>query len=197
MNHAMFFAGVRSSLFGGALSQSQVDGINAILEAAKASITDSRMLAYMLATALHETDHTMQPIRERGGEAYFTRMYDPKGSRPKVAAALGNVLQGDGALFAGRGYVQLTGRRNYQLFGRLLGLDLLANPDRAMEPEIAGRIMVLGMTGGLFTGKKLSDYFTVKASDWTNARRIINGTDCAALIAGYGRRFHAALEAAA
>ncbi|MGZ2484256.1 putative chitinase [Rhizobium pisi] len=195
MNRAHFYAAVRSSLFDGSLSRSQVSGIEAVLDEAEKRSTDTRWLAYMLATAFHETDRTMQPIHERGGPDYFFRMYDPKGKRPKVADDLGNTQTGDGVKFAGRGLVQLTGRRNYTIFGKLVGVDLVANPDAAMQDEIAVRIMFEGMACGLFTGKKLGDYFTATKADWLSARKIINGLDRANDIAGYGKLFLAALKA--
>lgn len=65
MDRAKFFAGLRSALFGGKLAQGQVDGIIAILDAWQASqMKDLRWLAYMLATAYHETARTVQPIAE-------------------------------------------------------------------------------------------------------------------------------------
>lgn len=197
MNRAHFFASVRTSLFRGSLSQSQVGGIEALLDEAGKTFIDPRWLAYMLATAFHETGQTMQPIHERGGTDYFFRMYDPKGQRPKVAADLGNTQSGDGVRFAGRGLVQLTGRRNYTTFSKLVGVDLVANPDAAMQDDVAVKIMFEGMARGLFTGKKLADYFTPKSSDWVNARKIINGLDRANDIAAYAKRFYDALQDAA
>ncbi|QIG67270.1 glycoside hydrolase family 19 chitinase protein [Rhizobium phage RHph_TM3_3_3] len=198
MNRAHFYAGVRASLFDGSLSQSQVEGMEAVLdEAGKKSFIDPRFLAYMFATAFHETGRTMQPIHERGGADYFFRMYDPKGQRPAVAARLGNTQSGDGVKYAGRGLVQLTGRRNYTLFSQLTGADLINKPDLAMQDDVAVRIMFEGMERGLFTGKKLADYFTSKSSDWVNARRIINGTDRADDIADYAKHFYNALQDAA
>jgi len=169
MNRAQFFAACRSSLFGGSLSQSQVNGMEAVLGEAGKAFIDPRWLAYMLATAFHETGQSMQPIHERGDTDYFFRMYDPKGQRPKVAADLGNTQNGDGFRFAGRGLVQLTGRRNYATFSKLVGVDLIANPDAAMQDDVAVRIKFEGMARGLFTGKKLADYFTPKSSDWVRA----------------------------
>jgi putative chitinase len=197
MNRSQFFASVRTSLFGGSLSQSQVSGMEAILDEAGLAVIDPRWLAYMLATAFHETACTMQPIHERGGADYFFRMYDPKGQRPKVAADLGNTQSGDGVRFAGRGLVQLTGRRNYTTFGKLTGVDLVADPDAAMRDDVAVKIMFEGMARGLFTGKKLADYFTATTSDWVSARRIINSLDRANDVAGYAKRFYAALQGAA
>jgi hypothetical protein len=62
-----------------------------------------------------------------------------------------------------------------------------------MEMEVAVAILFTGMEKGLFTGRKLIDYFTAGRADWRNARRIVNGLDRAADIAGYGRAFHRAL----
>lgn len=180
---AAFFAKARASF--GPLTQSQVDGFNAVL--AGLAGWPISWQAYALATTWHETAHTMQPIRERGGEPYFKRMYDPAGERPHVAARLGNTQPGDGVKYAGRGYVQLTGRINYERYG------LADRPDDAMRPEVAAKILRDGMEAGRFTGKKLGDYLP---GDYFNARRIINGLDKAENIAAAAAKFEAALTGA-
>ncbi len=190
-----FFTLARQSLFGGKMSVPQVDGCNAILDAMAG--TPLAHCAYALATAFHETGRTMQPIHEKGGPIYFKRMYDPQGERPRVAAELGNTVPGDGVRFHGRGYVQLTGRRNYAKAGAETGVDLLADPDRALEPLIAAKIMRFGMSEGWFTGRKLADYFPGAAPAGTaafvQARWIINRQDNAETIADYAVRFQNAL----
>lgn len=177
-----FFASVRSR-FGG-LSQKQVDGFNVLLDAMKAWPVS--WVAYGLATAWHETGETMQPILEYGGPAYFKRMYDIEGQRPAKARELGNLTPGDGVRYSGRGYVQLTGKINYARYG------LADRPDDAMKPDVAASVMVDGMENGVFTGKALRDYLP---GNYVAARRIINGTDKAELIAGYARDFETALVA--
>lgn len=133
-------------------------------------------LAYVLATTYHETAHTMKPIREGGGEKYLqSKKYYP---------------------YVGMGYVQLTWERNYKLASDKLGIDFVKNPKLLLEPKYAVEILVLGMIEGWFTGKKLSDYMTLKASDFVNARRIINGVDKKDLIAGYAKQYDALLLAA-
>lgn len=180
-----FFDAVRVSPYSGRLTPGQVSGMEAILgEWERRKLPELRRLAYMLATAFHETAFKMQPITEYGSKAYFNRYEGRKD--------LGNTVPGDGYRFRGRGYVQLTGRRNYQLASQKLGIDLVANPERALEPVIAAQIMFVGMAEGWFTGKKLFDYLGGR-TDWVNARRIINGTDKAEQIASYARAFHAAL----
>ncbi|WP_241565184.1 glycoside hydrolase family 19 protein [Paenirhodobacter populi] len=174
-------------LFGGRLTQAQVTGLNCILHATAQLPVTYRV--YLLATAFHETARTMQPITERGTLDYFRR-YEPETA---IGRRLGNVRAGDGYLFRGRGYVQITGRTNYTNAGRKLGLDLVGNPDLALRGDIAASIMVRGSCEGWFTGRKLADYLDRSPPDYVNARRVINGTDRAALIAGHARSFEAAL----
>ena len=198
INRKFFFDHVRQQMFGGALTAPQVAGLTAILDMWKAAhaADDERWLAYMFATAFHETDKKMQPIKEYGSDAYFNKRYGPPpvGQNPGLAKALGNTQPGDGARFAGRGFVQLTGRTNYTTWGTRLGLDLVGHPDLALDLTAALRILDHGMVHGSFTGKKLSQYFNATTEDWTGARRIINGTDKAAIIAGYGKAFYAAIS---
>ena len=74
-----------------------------------------------------------------------------------------------------------------------LGVDLVNDPERAAEPELGAQILVTGMRDGLFTGKALGDYIAADFSDFRGARRIVNGTDRADLIAGYANTFRYAL----
>lgn len=197
--NAAFFKAVRSSLFGNRLTQLQVDGINA-LERAWVSRGDgnAQRLAYVLATAYHETGKTMQPVYEKGPRAYFDK-YEPS---TKVGKALGNVYAGDGYTFRGRGHIQLTGRANYKKAGQAVGLDLVNNPDRALDKSVSAHICVVGCLEGWFTGKDLADYIdSVDEADaedlreFANARRVVNGIDKAAAIAGYALAFEKALKA--
>jgi putative chitinase len=191
-----FFDALRAGdLLGPVLTTSEVQGVNAILAATEGLPLSWR--AYALATAYHETAGTMQPIKEYGGAAYFTRLYDPKGNNPALAARLGNTQPGDGARFAGRGYVQLTGRANYARAGKKLGVDMIADPDLAMRPDLAAKIMRDGMTEGWFTGVGFKRYLPADAGtegQFINARKIINGMDKAALIAGHAIRFQRDLQ---
>jgi putative chitinase len=195
LNEPFFFDYVRQHLFDGKLSSKQTDGLKAILAEwnAKHAARDDRWLAYALGTAHHETGRTMQPIKEWGSNKYFFDMYDPKGKRPAVARDLGN-RSGDGVKFPGRGYVQLTGRKNYTKWAARLKIDLVGIPDLALDARVAVRILFDGMEGGDFTTKKFVDYFNASKADWVNARRIINRLDKAALVASYGKAYYAAIS---
>lgn len=178
---SVFFDSVRPMFRGGALSALQVDGMQRMIaEAERRGILRPR-LAYALATAFHETAQTMQAIEEYGrgkGKAY--------GAPDPVT----------GKAYYGRGLVQLTWKRNYEAFAKRYGIDLVRNPSLALEIGVAIRIMFDGMTDGVFTGKKFADYITASSVDYRQARKIINGMDCADLIAGYAFKFERALRQA-
>jgi len=181
----LVFDSIRASF--GPLAQNQVRGIEILLRATEG--LPLRHRAYVLATAWHETGPEssnlhMTPRREIWGPTTAQRGYEGRKD-------LGNTVLGDGKRYAGRGYVQITGRTNYSKASSLTGRDLVGNPDLALDPDIAARIIVHGMVNGWFTGKKMGDY--VRYSDM---RRVVNGTDKAALIAGYAEKFEDALKMA-
>lgn len=123
--------------------------------------------AYVLATAYHETAHTMKPVREAfwlsEGWRKANLRYWP---------------------WYGRGYVQLTWLHNYEYAGDQLGIDLTTDADVAMKSAIASKVLVCGMRDGWFTGKRMGDYDTFKYM-----RRVVNGDDDADLIAGYAEEY--------
>lgn len=191
MNLKIFFANIRP-IFGGYLIESQANGVETILEAwARHGDKNPRHLAYILATAKHETAHTMQPVRETlansdaKAKEILTKSWKA-GKLPWVR----NDYWSTG--YFGRGFVQITHKSNYEKAGRKLSLDLIADPAKALDPEVASAILVRGMLEGWFTGKSLSDF-----PDFLNMRRVVNGMDRADLIAGLAEKFYAAIVAAA
>lgn len=126
-------------------------------------------LAYVLATAYHETAGTMKPVREYGGETYLkSKKYYP---------------------YVGMGYVQLTWKANYEKASKELGVDFVKDPKLLLNAKYAAPILIVGMKEGWFTGKKLADYITLSKSDFVGARKIINGTDKKDLIATYAKSY--------
>jgi peptidoglycan hydrolase-like protein with peptidoglycan-binding domain/predicted chitinase len=189
---AAFFDAVRP-LFGGRITQSQLDGMKVILDGFRQYGDGSHeKLAYVLATAFHETGRTMQPVKETqfGDKVPDDAVVKARLTKAWKAGKLPWVKHDywSGGFF-GRGYVQLTHEANYARAGREVGLDLVAEPDRALEPAIAVRVLVQGMMEGWFTGKKLGDYITGTAFDFKGARAIVNGSDKDDEIAGYAMAF--------
>lgn len=186
------FAHLRKNF--GTLSAAQVRGMNfLVLKMTEAGFTYPEA-AYGLATIWHETDRTMMPVVERGSDAYLSK-YDTG----KLAANLGNTptKDGDGQLFKGRGYTQITGTDNYRKFSAIVGVDLIKNPDFALQPDIAAKIMTHGMLYGLFTGVGFRNKRPVDKYDlnkYVAARAIINGSDKALTIANYAILFEQALR---
>lgn len=155
-------------------------------------VTRPRQIAYILATAQHETRNFTAPEEDfgrvqarklgyRGGEDYY-----------------------------GRGYVHLTHKDNYERMDRALGLQgaLVRDPSLAKAPEVAARILVIGMRDGMFTGKKLADYVDHNSNDVYNARRTVNGVtaskpwsvkaarDCVTYTEAWEQRVPSLMEAA-
>lgn len=203
----------------GMLSPSAKGGLEYLLTCLEADnhITDLRHAAYLLATTQHETAGTFRPIHEYGSRAYFIKRY---GSQTKVGKILGNDTPEEGADYAGRGYVQVTGENNYEMLEKALPkeypeviarwearhgkkFDLTvgdqpndsADPDNLLDPEISYCAMSYGMRKGAFTGVSLKKYINATEYDYFDARRIINSLDCAARIEGYAKTFEAALSA--
>lgn len=142
-------------------------------------VVDLRHAAYMLATVMHECDRTWAPIEEIGkGKGKPYGKVDPK----------------TGKVYFGRGYVQLTWGENYQRIGQAIGVDLYHEPERALQYDVAYRIMSYGMRHGAFTGVMLKRYIHDDVCDYINSRRIINGTDRADTIAGYARSVETMLK---
>lgn len=203
-DYGAFYDWLRGNdMLGPTISDDEFEGCDKIIRACAVANWGISWVAYALATAYHETAHTMQPIKERGGTAYFTRMYDIRGSRPAKARELGNLTPGDGAKYAGRGYPQTTGKSNYEKATRKLramgfDVDLVADPDLMMEPDIAAATMISGMEEGWFTGRKLSDDLPrrgpARLAQFVASRDIINGRDKQDLIAGYAIDFQTALQ---
>jgi hypothetical protein len=165
----------------GTLNDHQRQGIRELLAFINddPDVTNLQWIAYMLATTKHETANTWLPIAEYGlgkGKSY--------GEKDTTT----------GKAYYGRGYVQLTWPANYKAAGKAVNVDLYHDPDVAMYPSIAYKIMSWGMRKGAFTGVGLKNYINEIHCDYRMARKIINGLDCADKIAGYAVELEAMLS---
>ena len=106
--------------------------------AVRSGITGTELAAFMAQMA-HESDN-FKSMKEYGGSLDF-RKYDPKYA-PKKAKTLGNKYAGDGNRFKGRGFIQITGRYNYRIASKAIGVDLVKNPKLAEDPAVAAKIAV-------------------------------------------------------
>ena len=145
-------------------------------------VNDPSHVAYILASAKHESNLGRTMTEGSSGTQYENR-HD-----------LGNTQPGDGPRFKGRGFVQITGRRNYAKLSEILSVtrepvDLVANPEQATNPRIAAMILVFGMQTGIFSGKKLADFGRDPNYDFVGARAIVNDQDLAAHIAAIAKKF--------
>ena len=175
------FDTIRREVAGG-FSQDQVDNIEAIIMEIEILSIPKEHIAYILATAYHESRFRVvyETNARSADEAArrLARMYPGKRNKywrrdPET-----------GQRYLGRGFVQLTHKYNYEKAAKHLGIpELVTDPDLVMQPSIASQILVRGMEEGWFTGKKLSDY-----KSFYHMRRVVNGTDRASLIAGYAKK---------
>ena len=172
-------------------------------ETCKSKPFSLKQIAYILATIKHETSN-YKPVIESfwsskaNREKYYEEMYDPilgkNETRKQMAINNGNTTQGDGVKYAGKGYVQITWKKNYQKAKEKFGVDFVTDPDLAIVPSHAINIALYGLDSGMFTGKSIHDYIINDKCDYYNARRVINGTDAATTIKGYAEKFEKCLK---
>lgn len=198
INRTTFFAYARRSPFGGGLSQEQVAGMEAMFSAwDQYGDADTRKLANGLAQAFHETGGRMVPVRETFASSTAQAI-----ARLNEAWRSGR-LKGvskpywrDG--WFGRGRIQTTHYDNYLYTANKTGLDCVTNPDILLTEAGDAKVFWPSLFQGWWTrgAHRLDRYFNATVDDPRGARRIVNGTDKANLIATYHKAFLDALKAA-
>lgn len=208
MEMSAFFKSARPSLFGNRMTASQVSGIERLIAAwDKYGTGLDTGMAYTLAVSYHETGKRMQPVRETNAT-----------STAQAIARLDKAFK-SGKLkwvktpywrtgFFGRGDVQLTHESNYsgplaKAVLKEFGVDIHADPDAALRPDVSAFIMIEGMTRGHttksdFTAHALEDFINDHKTDYDEARKTVNPgeKDSYKLIGDYARKFEKAIRAA-
>jgi peptidoglycan L-alanyl-D-glutamate endopeptidase CwlK len=133
-------------------------------------LTDKKMVLMALATIRAETAGFV-PLSEFKSK-YNTSPSGPPYNLYDFRKDLGNNAKGDGDRFKGRGFIQLTGRFNYQKYGKAIGLgdELANNPDRANEPAIAAKILAK-----FLKDKERAIKEALLDGSFATARRLVNG----------------------
>lgn len=210
----IFFDSVRPSLFGGKLSQGQVDGMNFKLDVwCHAPYSDDlRHPAYCFATSYHETGQRMEPVREGFKETDAEARAYVKAQGYDYAA----VDPVTGQVYYGRGDIQTTWADNYKKTSSRLGLsgslDLYLYPEEILDDSISAAALFMGMWEGWYRSdskgrQTLKRYFSSSVDDAYGAREIVNGdkskipswsngVSIGNLIKGYHLKFLTALQAA-
>lgn len=136
-------------------------------------ITDQRQIAYILATAQHESDNFRA-----------TREYEGRNQAVRLGYS-------GGAEYYGRGYVQVTHDHRYDAMAQALNDPRIRqDPDIVARDAVVGsRTTVVGMVRGLYTGVGIDQFINDNRTDYIGARAVVNGNDQASRIAGYAREW--------
>jgi predicted chitinase len=125
-----------------------------IVSALEQAGIDSPMVEVAAAATVAVETGCFRPIRER--------MANPA-KQPGIAA-----LQKAYIPWIGRGFIQLTHLENYRLYSSLVGVDLIADPEKACDPETAAKVLAQFF-------KRVGVDKAANAKDWRKVRRMVNG----------------------
>lgn len=160
-----------ASLFPGARKSSITKNLPIVLAAlAEVKLDDAQMVAMALGTIRAETAG-FEPISEFRSKWNTIHepfdVYEPTG---RVGPKIGNTEKGDGSKFRGRGFIQLTGRSNFEQIGKLLNVDLVGHPELANDPQIAAKILATFLKNREAQIRK-----ALSKKELATARRLVNG----------------------
>ena len=160
-----------SKMFPGVPVKNIEQNLPFVLQAlADVGLGDTDMILMALATIRAETGIFM-PISEfksKFNTSPLGHPFDLYDNRKD----LGNQGAPDGASFKGRGYIQLTGRTNYQVHGSAIGLgnQLVEDPELANQPDIAGKLLA-----SFLKSHEPQIRSALAKGDLKTARRLVNG----------------------
>ena len=167
------------------------NSLRQVLEFAKDDVNLKSVsdLAYLLATAKAESDYSLQRWESdyqcgKAGVPYkdapcqkaldYYRSSDGKRNYYNMGTDT------KGLPYFGRGLIQLTGEGNYDKYGKLIGVDLLNNGDKALIPKNSYKIASIFLSnkrGGIYkkNGEKQNTFDLARLGDLTLARKSVNG----------------------
>jgi len=147
-------------------------------------IRDPRAVANIMAQIQAESGFTPQSENLNYSGRRLFELYGPNQSRNKIRfstlteaeqvatagpEAVGNMIYGgrmgnaadEGFKYRGRGLIQLTGKNNYKKYGKMIGVDLVSNPDRANDRDTAIKIAAAYFAQQQRSGVDLTDISAV------------------------------------
>lgn len=112
----------------------------------------------------------MATIRIEVGRNFLPILEQADGSAYEGRKDLGNINAGDGPKYKGRGFIQLTGRSNYASFGQKLGLDLINQPELALDINNSAKILIQ-----YFKDRGVNQ--ACLRGNWLLVRKLVNGVN--------------------
>ena len=154
-------------------------------------ITNKKQLAYLLATARKESDYSLQRweadyLCGKQGVAYQDKpcqkaldYYRSTSGGKKNYYTLGT--DDKGLPYFGRGLIQLTGKSNYDYYGKKIGVNLVKNADKALQNKNSYDIAVeylMEKRGGVYAdgNRKRSTFDLVSDGNFSLARKSVRGS---------------------
>lgn len=208
MDKSTFYATLRkrkNPLFGDRISDRQVAGMEGIIKAFTDEVDEpdpdlrAKFLAYTLATAYHETARRMSPVRETlasSDKQAIKRLDRWARNNGRTTNIYWRPEPPHGHAYFGRGQVQLTWKRNYEASSKDAGVDLVADPNKMLDPEISARVMIRGLLDGRWNAHGVGLMTYLRREDLQGARRTVNITDRWIEIAGHYAHFLGAIMTA-
>jgi predicted chitinase len=103
------------------------------------------------------SDEELQAKAVKNPEGMAELVY---GMNDRIGQSMGNTEPGDGWKYRGRGFIQITGKNNYAKYGKMIGVDLISNPDQANDPAVAAKLASAFVMTGLKGKQDFSDQKT-------------------------------------
>jgi putative chitinase len=166
------------------LTQQQKNNINVIKdEAKKNGITNPYSVAAILSIVSKESSFIPQSENLNYSAQRLQKVFNLSSTKANQIAgkpeAIGNAVYGgrygnaanEGYKYRGRGYNQLTFKGNYDTYGKLIGENLVENPDKVNDPKVAAKVLIAFNKKGIESLKnkgKLQAYNSTGINDFKN-----------------------------